>query len=204
MNSTVKALLFDLGGVVVDIDFSRALKAWSAHSLLSNEELADSFRFDLAYEQHERGQISSREYFEHFAFVLRLSASHRQIEDGWNAVFKGEFAETRQLIQRARRTLPCYAFTNTNQSHMQVWSKLFPEVTTSFDRVFASHLIGMRKPERSAFEFICSSVGCEPASILFFDDLDENVQAARKAGLQAVLVRSPKDVESALKAAGAA
>jgi glucose-1-phosphatase len=204
MTSTVQALLFDLGCVVVDIDFSRALKAWSTHSSLSNEELADAFRFDSAYEQHERGQISSRDYFEHLKSVLRLSASHRQIEDGWNAIFKGEIVESRQLIQRARRTFPCYAFSNTNQSHMPFWSTLLPEVAKSFDRIFASHLIGMRKPERNAFELICSSVGCEPASILFFDDLDENVQAARTAGLQAVLVRSPKDVESALKATGAA
>ncbi len=199
-----KALLFDLGGVLVDIDFGRALQAWAPLSALSLKELQQSFTFDQAYQRHERGEISSQEYFEHLRSALQLSASLHEIEAGWNAIFVKEFRETREAVQRARRQLPCFAFTNTNASHMKRWSSLYPELVSSFDRIFASHEMALRKPERAAFDHICAAISLPAQSILFFDDLAENVEAARDAGLQAVHVRSPQDVAHALHVAGAA
>jgi len=193
-----KALLFDLGGVLVDIDFARAFKSWAAHTHLSHAEVRRRYAFDHAYERHERGEITAEEYFDHLALVLELKATRAQIEVGWNSIFCGEFVATREIVERARQQLPCYAFTNTNASHMACWSRLFPEVVRAFDRVFASHEIGMRKPERAAFDHICTAIGVEPRSVIFFDDLAENVAAAESAGLRGVLVRSPADVAQAL------
>lgn len=204
MTPPPRALLFDLGGVLIDIDFSRAIKAWAPHSALSEAQLAAAFRFDEAYAQHECGQLSSPAYFAHLVDALQLSATAAQVEAGWNAIFQGEITATRRLVQQASRSLPCDAFTNTNHSHMQVWTGLYPDVVAAFRTIFASHQIGLRKPERSAFDFVCAAMQCKPAEVLFFDDLADNVQAAQAAGLQAVLVRSPQDVAAALKAAGVA
>ena len=198
-----QALLFDLGGVLVDFNFSLALEAWSPASTLHLDELRRTFTFDDAYERHERGEITAQEYFSHLSAVLQLSASEEEVEAGWNAIFVGEIAETRMLVERARQTLPCYAFTNTNASHMQRWSTLYPRVVSVFDKIFASHQMGLRKPEPAAFDYICQDLALAPDRILFFDDLAENVQAARAAGLQAVLVRTPQDVANALQAVGA-
>ena len=142
--------------------------------------------------------MEASEYFGHLVETLRLTASPEQIERGWNAIFVGEILQTRMLVEAMRGILPCYAFTNTNASHMATWSKLFPGVVGAFDRIFASHELGLRKPERAAFDRICHLTGASAASIVFFDDLPENVQAAVDAGLQGVLVRSPEDVALAL------
>ncbi len=195
-----KALLFDLGGVLVDVDFSRALNAWSPLSALSPDELRSAFRFDHAYERHERGEITAVEYFLHLKSALQLTATLDQIEHGWNAIFAGEIAQTRLLVETTRQTLPCFAFTNTNASHFRHSAGLYPKVVSAFDRIFASHEIGLRKPERAAFDYICQQLKLAPASILFFDDLAENVRAAQDAGLRAVHVRGPDDVAEALKA----
>jgi epoxide hydrolase-like predicted phosphatase len=199
--SALKALLFDLGGVLVNIDFSRALMAWSSLSTLPADELRRAFRFDHAYERHERGEIAAHEYFSYLTSTLQLCATPQQVEAGWNAIFIGEIAETRMLVEAARQKLPCYAFTNTNASHMKTWSALFPRVVSAFDRVFASHQMGLRKPERAAFDYICRTLALSPESILFFDDLAENVRAAQEAGLLGVLVRTPQDVATALRLA---
>ncbi len=199
-----QALLFDLGGVLVEVDFTRALEAWEPFSALGIDELRRRFAFDEAYARHERGEIGAPTYFAHLIDALQLSASVEQVEAGWNSVFAGEIVETRQLVEAARQRLTCCAFTNTNASHMRAWSALYPRVVSAFDRIFASHQMGLRKPERAAFEYICRSLGLPPGSILFFDDLIENVQAARQAGLQAVWVRSPRDVAEALHSAGIA
>ena len=193
-----QALLFDLGGVLVEIDFSRALSAWAAHSPLSIEELRRKLQVDKQYERHERGEIDANEYFDHLRSILKLAATRGEVAKGWNSIFVGEIAATRVLVETARQSLPCFAFTNTNASHMACWSKLFPKVAGAFDGIFASHEMGLRKPERAAFEHICHTTGVAAHSFLFFDDLPENVHAATAAGLQAILVRSPDDVANAL------
>lgn len=198
MTAASQALLFDLGGVLFEIDFGRALEAWSSHSALSLSQLRRTFTFDTEYERHERGEITAGEYFAHLASVLRLSGTPEQIESGWNAIFIREIEETRRLVQAVRRKLPCYAFSNTNASHMSAWAAQFPAVVSSFDRIFVSHEMGMRKPERPAFDHICRTLDLPPQSILFFDDLPANVQGAQDAGLRGVCVRGPADVARAL------
>jgi glucose-1-phosphatase len=201
-DSPPQALLFDLGGVLVDIDFSRALAAWAKHSRLTSAQLKQHFRFDTAYERHERGQITAAEYFAHLTASLQLAATPAQVEEGWNAIFVGEITATRVLVERARRQVPCFAFTNTNASHMARWSQLYPRVVGAFDRIFASHQMGLRKPEPAAFAHICAATGLPAHAIAFFDDLPENVQAAADAGFRATLVRSPGDVARALEGFG--
>ncbi len=201
-DSTPRALLFDLGGVLVEIDFGRALKAWAPYSSRSLDELKARFRFDEQYEKHERGEIGANDYFEHIASVLELDATCQEVARGWNAIFVGEIESTRLLVESARRIVPCYAFTNTNATHMAHWSSRFPAVVGALDRIFASHEMGLRKPERAAFDYIARATALPAHSLAFFDDLAENVAAAAEAGLQAFLVRSPQDVADTLARVG--
>lgn len=196
------ALLFDLGGVLIDIDFDRAFRAWQPISRLCYEEIKRLFRFDDHYERHERGEISAAAYFEHLASSLQLLGTYDQIAEGWNAIFVDEIAETTRMVRRARAQLPCFALTNTNATHQAAWSSRFPAVTTSFDRIFASHELGFRKPEARAFEAIARAVGTPLDAMVFFDDCLQNVKSAQAAGLQAVHVRSPDDVRVVLQGIG--
>ena len=202
--SNIKALLFDLGGVVMEIDFNRAFAHWQPMSRLSLAELKAAFSFDEPYQRHERGEISAADYFAHLAQHLQLRGDPVRIAEGWNSIFISEISEARRMVQAARAKLPCFAFTNTNAAHQAAWSARFPAVMQAFDRVFVSSEIGHRKPERSAFEFVAQTIGAPMASILFFDDTRENVEGALAAGLQAVHVRGPADVKAALVRLGCA
>jgi epoxide hydrolase-like predicted phosphatase len=197
-----KALVFDLGGVLIDIDFTRALEAWAPHSSLSLAQLRQAFKHDMQYQQHERGEIDAAQYFDHLAATLQLNAPREEISRGWNAIFVGEIVEARKLVEAMREAVPCYAFTNTNASHMATWTQLFPGVASAFDRIFASHELGLRKPEPAAFERVCQLIRVKAAATVFFDDLPDNVQAASQFGLQAFLVRSPKDIVHSLRSVG--
>jgi FMN phosphatase YigB (HAD superfamily) len=200
--SQPQLLLFDLGGVLIDIDFNRVFRAWQPLSRLSFEQIQQRFRFDAAYEQHERGEIGAAQYFDHLASVLSLEPDHARILAGWNAIFIREIGETVEMVRAARARLPCHAFTNTNAVHQACWSELFPSVVDAVDGIFASHEMGCRKPERRAFEHIARATGVPLEAMLFFDDTLQNVEGAAAAGLRAVHVRSPADVRSALEAAG--
>ena len=199
VTSNIKALLFDLGGVVVDIDFNRAFVHWQSISKLSLAELKATFAFDVPYQRHERGEITAAEYFAHLRDHLQLQDDPLRIAQGWNSIFIAEISETLRMIEATRAKLPCYAFTNTNATHHAAWSAKFPAVVQAFDHIFVSSEIGHRKPDRDAFEFVARTVGVPLASILFFDDTLENVEGALAAGLQAVHVHGPADVRAALQ-----
>ena len=197
-----RALLFDLGGVVIDIDFDRAFRLWQRRSRLSLEEMRARFHFDLQFQRHERGDIAVSEYYDHLACLLQIDADRQHIAHGWNSIFVAEIAETTALVQALRGHLPCFALTNTNAAHMATWSSMFPDVVTSFERIFASHQMGFRKPDRRAFDYVSEATGFAASSMAFFDDLLENVEAAAAAGIHGVHVRSPADVRDALRSFG--
>jgi HAD superfamily hydrolase (TIGR01509 family) len=193
-----KALLFDLGGVVIEIDFGRALRHWSSYSDLTPDQLRAAFGFDTAYEKHERGEIEWPQYLQHLRQTLRLTGSDEQIKEGWNAICIAEIPQTLALIGQARKRLPCYGFSNTNRTHQAHWEAAFPRVAKAFEKIFVSWELGLRKPERPAFAKVCAEMGVQAGEVLFFDDTGENVDGARVAGLRAVHVTSPVDVGAAL------
>lgn len=193
-----RALLFDLGGVLLDVDFARVLERWTPLSALTPPELRAAFRFDPAYCRHERGEITSSEYFEHLRRTLGLHASDEAIEAGWNAIFGAEIVATRDLLERVQHRIPCYLFSNSNRVHKAQWSARFPRLLRPFAEIFVSCDLGARKPEPAAFLAVARRIGLPPEAILFFDDTLENVHGARAVGMHAVHVRSTDDVALAL------
>ena len=202
-STNINALLFDLGGVLIDIDFSRALQSWSHISHLPLPEITRRFSMDEPYRQHELGEITASDYFEHLRQLLELEATDNEIEQGWNDIFVGEIAATIDCIASAQTNYPCYLFSNTNPTHQAFWTRAFPAALDPFQQIFVSSEMGLRKPDRAAFEAIAAATGFRLDEILFFDDTEENVIGARLAGMPAILVNSHADVETALTDIGA-
>lgn len=198
----VKALLFDLGGVLVEFDFGRCFTSWANSAGSTVGAIASRFSFDAAYGEHERGRIDAGEYFVHLRHVLDLDLTHEQMLDGWNGIFIGPIAGVEDLLVEAKARVPLYAFSNTNPSHQSVWAPQFGRELSVFERVFVSSELGQRKPDRAAFELVASEIGEEFGDIIFFDDTFENVEGARAVGMHAVHVTTTDSVRDALDALG--
>jgi glucose-1-phosphatase len=198
------ALLFDLGRVVIDIDFDRAFACWAAHARCDQKLIEERFRRrfqqDISYRRHETGAIDSGEYFAGLRAAFEIDISHEQFLDGWNAIFVGEMPGIADLLTRAARRVPLYAFTNTNRDHERVWSQRFSDVLGNFKQIYVSSTIGLRKPDAAAYDHVVRAIGVPAGRIVFFDDVRENIDGARARGLQAVHVRSSADVADALAA----
>jgi FMN phosphatase YigB (HAD superfamily) len=196
--ANVDALLFDLGGVLIRLDWDAVFAHWARSCGADAAALRRRFVFDEAYERHERGEIDAARYFDGLRRTLGIDLPDAELEAGWNALFVGEIAETTRLVARAAARIPVHLFSNTNVAHQAAWSRDYAEALRPFGRVFVSSEIGLRKPDRAAFEHVAREIGAAPGRILFFDDTESNVAGARAAGLQAVHVRSPDDVARAL------
>jgi glucose-1-phosphatase len=194
------ALLFDLGRVVLDIDFSRALARWAEHAGCEPTDLVTRFVLDDAYKGHERGEVDDATFFAGLRQSLGIDVPDHAFLEGWNAIFVGEMTGIAPLLARAGQRLPLYAFSNTNRAHVAHFSQAYADLLGHFREIFLSSTIGLRKPDAAAYDHVVRAIGVPAARIVFFDDVMENIEGARARGLTAVHVTSARDVADALDA----
>jgi putative hydrolase of the HAD superfamily len=196
------ALLFDLGRVVINIDFTKVLACWAGHAGREAADLAARFKGDEIYFDHERGKISDEGFFDNLRRLLGIAITDEQFLEGWNSIFAGEIEGIVPLLDRASQHLPLYAFSNTNRAHMATFTREYAEVLKPFREIYLSSTIGLRKPDAEAFDHVVNAMGVPASRIVFFDDLAENIVGARARGLKAIHVTSTADIANALTALG--
>jgi glucose-1-phosphatase len=196
------ALLFDLGRVVLDIDFDKTLACWAGHAGCEVAQLAGRLVPDDNFRRHEKGEIEDAEFFAGLRRSLGIELTDAQFLEGWNALFAGEMPGIALLLARAARRLPLYAFSNTNRPHVEHFSKVHAEVLGHFREIYLFSTIGLRKPDAAAYDHVVKAIGVPAQRIVFFDDLAANIDGAQARGLTAVHVTSADDVANALTGLG--
>jgi putative hydrolase of the HAD superfamily len=201
-SARIDAVVFDLGGVLLEVGFDAVLARWAEDAGIPPAALRERFHFDAAYEQHERGEISASQYFAALRESLQLELSDAQFLRGWNECVRGEIPGVAPLVREFGSRRPIYVFSNTNAAHCEDWRPRYQNLMQPFRRLFLSCEMGMRKPEARAFEFIAGEIGVSLPNILFFDDTAENIRGAQAVGMQAVQVRGVDDLRGALARLG--
>jgi glucose-1-phosphatase len=196
------ALLFDIGRVVLDVDFGRVMHIWAGHAGCEPADLAARFVVNDSFRHHETGRIDDAAFFQNLRASLGIKISDAQFLEGWNAIFAGEMPGIAPLLSRAATRIPLYAFSNTNPPHVAHFSKTYADVLGHFREIYLSSSIGLRKPDVAAFQHVVNAIGVPASRIVFFDDSAENIRGARAYGLTAVHVNSSEDVARALAALG--
>jgi putative hydrolase of the HAD superfamily len=202
LSSNVEALLFDLGGVVIEIDFGRVFQAWAAAAQVPHSRIAERFSLDAGYEAHERGEIDAQEYCTHLRSALGVTLADETLLSGWNQIFVGPIPGVAALLESLAESFPLYAFSNTNVAHRVFWQARYAKLLHPFSQIFCSCDLGTRKPSADAYLEVSRRIGIAPERIVFFDDHPQNVRGARDAGLLAHEVHSADDIRAALRHEG--
>jgi glucose-1-phosphatase len=200
----VDALLFDFGNVLVKVDFGRVLAAWAGMAAVPVARLAARFGPDEAYCAHERGELNDAGYFAYLRRTLAISLSDEQFLSGWNEVFIEPVEEMEELVRRLARVAPVHVFSNTNKAHSAHFVPRYARLLSCVSEVICSCDIGYRKPDVQAFEEVARRLAVPPGRVAFFDDLEENADGARAAGLRAYRVSGAADVRAVLPGLGIA
>jgi putative hydrolase of the HAD superfamily len=193
-----RALLLDLGNVVLQVDFRRTFRYWATAANVDVKQLYERWQLDDAYEQHEVGSIDFATYVQALGARLGISLPMHDWLAGWNNLFVGPYAQVQDRLPAVSQEIPLFAFTNTNPTHHEAWSQRYPEAFRHFRNVYVSSDIGHRKPNVSAYHHVAADMGYAPHEIVFVDDTEENVTGALAAGMDARWVRSEADVVAVL------
>jgi len=185
-----KAVIFDLGGVIINIDYAATIEAFGALGHGDFQDMYSQAQQTGLFNDLETGKISGQRFVNELLPYLNVGTSPNRVVAAWNAMIGNVPLEHISLLQKVRQQCPIYLLSNTNDIHMQAvlrsWSASCEQpMEAIFDGVYLSHEIGMRKPDVEIFEFICRENQLNPSETLFVDDSIQHIEGAQLAGLQA-------------------
>jgi glucose-1-phosphatase len=196
----IRAVVFDLGNVLIRFDPRIALKKLVAYTDLSVEDLWHTVRDTELEHAYERGEISTSAFIQRAIFAGKLTCSEDQFLKAFQEIFwenDSVVATVRNLQGKTRLLLA----SNTNDGHFDYLTRTF-DVLNCFDHIGVSHLAKARKPERAFYQSIQNHAHCLPEECLFFDDLPANVEAAKAFGWNSMLYHEGFDLLGALREYG--
>ncbi|MBM3793588.1 MAG: HAD family phosphatase [Acidobacteria bacterium] len=185
----IKALIFDLGGVIVPIDFTQVYLRFEAHSGLTREEIRARLTDANLVMEFECGRLTETEFRGELNRRLGIALTHAEYQDSWNALFDpaatAGILPERFIADLAAR-YPVLALSNNNETHFN-WVGPRYRHLNHMRHVILSHRFGQAKPGREIYDEAVRLAGCAPGECFFTDDGPAYVDAARAAGLDAEL-----------------
>jgi glucose-1-phosphatase len=194
-----EAVLFDLGGVIVDIDYQKPLKAFMNLGISGVEHLFLNGGPDSLFYRYERGEVSSGVFFESLRNYAVSAISIDEIQAGWDSILVNLPEHRLDFLNALRQQYPLYLLSNINDSHQLAFRKMVNDVRPGYDfdslfvKAYYSHELGMRKPEHRAFQHILKTHSIQPEKLLYIDDSEEHINSALELGISAKRIQPGKD-----------
>ena len=180
----IKAVIFDLGNVLINYDVKRAARRFSEAGGISQIRIWAHFflsRFEQAY---TRGEISTLEFYRAASSVFKNPIPYETFKHYWNDIF-WENPGMDRLLKRIKKRYPLYLISNTNDLHFSYIKKHFG-ILRHFKKRFPSHEVGARKPDLRIYRRVLKKIGLRPEETVFIDDMKKFIAGARKAGMHAI------------------
>jgi len=195
----VKNIIFDLGGVLLNLDVAQTRDAFIKLGLTQIDDLFRIGHAESFFKEYEIGVISDEEFVEKARQLTLPGTTSDQVIAAWNIMLLDFPAERVQLLNQLKNKYRLFLFSNTNAIHLQSFHKSYQHVYGSamdelFEKAYYSHLIKQRKPDVEAYQFVINDSGLNAGETLFIDDALVNVEGARLAGLQAVHLTGGKTI----------
>jgi putative hydrolase of the HAD superfamily len=187
----IRNILFDLGGVILDIDVQATLQRF--YELDFPAELLNypqNMKTDLFY-NYETGKIGTAEFREEMRRRTGVNATDEELDGAWNAMIVGIPAERTQLLKKLSARYDIYMLSNTSPLHAPVFERMYLDASgvpmrEAFKKIYYSFEIGCHKPDAEAWEFVIRDAGIRPEETLFLDDNIHNIKASQELGFQAI------------------
>jgi epoxide hydrolase-like predicted phosphatase len=197
----IKAIIFDFGGVILDIDYNKTHKAFKDLGIKNFDEMYSQKNVNSLFHDLEEGKINEEEFYDGVRKSSHLGLTDQQIKTAWNAILLRYREEALHTLKAIKQKYKLYLLSNTNIIHHTEFNKIYRDQINNgslneyFDKAYYSHEIGYRKPGREAYEYVLKENNLSPSETLFIDDSIQNINAAKALGLQTIFLKEGMKLE---------
>lgn len=197
----IKAIIFDLGRVIIPFDFNRGYSRLEALCGIPAAEIPGRIAPTGLVPRFESGQIESRDFVEQLSTHLGLNAPYEKFCEIWSSIFLPEPLVPESMLAAIARKYPLILLSNTNALHFEMVRENYP-ILRHFHSFVLSYKVGAMKPSPLIYEKAIEAAGCSPGECFFTDDIAAFVEGAKQQGIDAVQFHSAAQIQAELHRRG--
>jgi len=188
--TNIKNIIFDLGKVLLNLDFNASIVAFQKLGLKTDVLDSKQVYSDPVFYELEVGKVTPEEFCNRVRKVIQNpDSTDLQIEDAWYSMILDIPASRVKVVQELSKNYNVYLFSNTNKIHIERLHRAFKtehgiDFPSLFVKDFYSHEIHERKPDLSSYQKVIELAGINPEESIFIDDLEKNIIGAQQSGLK--------------------
>ncbi|WP_186758143.1 HAD family hydrolase [Echinicola salinicaeni] len=197
IDKNVDFFVFDLGGVIIDLDIPFTLKQLDESLVNEKKSAKENFMAHPVHHAYEKGEIDDATFRTEIRNVFKKDWTDQQIDNIWNAMLGKIPMHKIELLRALRKTHPVYMLSNTNAIHFRRVEEILLADTgvgkfeELFDHLFLSYEMGCRKPDTIIYEKVLEHIGQPGEKGIFFDDTAPNLLGAETVGLKTCYINHP-------------
>jgi len=202
--NNVTTLIFDLGGVLVNLDLNRCIMSFKELGLENFEHLMGNFGQKGFFLEFEKGRISQQQFRDEIRKLAKNTLTDEQIDKAWGSFLCDIPMQKLEMLVELKKKFRLLLLSNTNPIHIEglvplEFAKIGKKLSDIFDKCYFSYEMGMAKPDAEIFEALLANAGVKPEECLFLDDGLKNIQQADKLNIQTYLVKEYEDLSFLLR-----
>ena len=193
------AIIFDLGGVIIDLDYQKTIDAFVELGMNNFETIYSQAAQQKLVNDFEIGQISPQYFINQLLPFLKNGTSPNKVVEAWNAMILSVPLAKIELLEKLKKKYPLFLLSNTNDLHVPLVRKEWAKVTDKpmesfFNKIYFSHELHLRKPNADIFETVCERENLNPKTTLFIDDSIQHIEGAASIGLKTYHLKKSTDL----------
>jgi glucose-1-phosphatase len=200
----VKNIIFDLGGVILNIDFKKSIEAFRKLGIANIDEIFSGYVQSNFFDTYDKGLVPDIDFIIELKKYIPSEVTNEQVLHAWNAMILDFPADRIELLKKLKNKYRLFLLSNTNSIHFPVYNKQLQEIygisdlSRLFEKAYYSFKIGMRKPDAEIFRRVINENKLIPEETLFIDDALFNIEAAEKLGLRTMLFDASHSLDEAV------
>lgn len=201
MINGIRHIIFDLGGVLLNIDYNLTEQAFKDAGINNFGVLYSQLSQTAVFDDLETGKIGQAEFVKALQEVSGNKITEPQIIHAWNAMLLDFPLRRLQILQQLRGHYDLLLLSNTNEIHEAAFNKILSDahniqnIGLFFDKVYLSHRVGMRKPSTEIFRHILEENQLKAEHTLFIDDSPQHIEGAKTLGIQTIFLEKGMTIE---------
>lgn len=195
----IKNIIFDLGGVILNIDYNLTIQAFKDLGIQQFDRFYTQAQQSTIFDDIETGKTSPQDFINELKQLAGINVPDEKIINAWNAMLLNLPKERIELLKKVKSNYNTFLLSNTNIIHFEAYMHYFNEAyqlnfNSLFHKAYYSHEIGLRKPHAEVFNYVLEDQKLVPSETVFIDDSEQHIIGAKSTGINAVHLSNGKTI----------